>query len=317
MDHLRVRTALLIALLSSVPGAGPAQCRPVVPEAYEMTSVGRVWLRVSAERGSLPSDEPHTFVGAWLNREEKPNAKLHARILNIWVRRDSVWTALRIQPFDEKTRERTYVYALGGPAWDPGTNIDVLTEWQLAGESAPHCSLLRSTVTAVLFTAPTVIARESTTRDSAGVQNNTGRLVLALRDANNPLSPIKEKSSIAVAPGSWPGRVNDVRQIFAESETDIISFDRVPAKQVALTVSAGRFQYFRAMVDIFAGCETVVEVFLGPQIVVHAPPVTEAHATVTTCAPVRCLGGNNMVIPCPPITMPVRPPIVKRKLQLR
>ena len=74
-------------------------------------------------------------------------------------------------------------------------------------------------------------------------------------------------------------------------------------------------QYLKAQVDVVAGCETLMEVYLAPEPTMHGPPVTQTHATVTTCAPVRCLGMNTMVIPCTSIAMPARPPIAKPKLQ--
>lgn len=312
-----IRTTLLLALLSGASHTVVAQCRPVELEAVQMTSVGRVLLGVSPERGEMPSGAPNTFVYAVLMKGDQTGYAPGTRIQNIWLRRDSVWTALRVEPRDVHKPDLRSVIGRDGPAWNVGTNIDVITEWQVDGERTPHCSLLRSTVNSPLFIVPTVILKESTVRDSLGVAKNSGRLVLALRDANKPLSPIKEKSFIVVDTALTPGRSDSGRQVFAELATDIIPFDRLPARQVVVTMSVERMQYFRAFVHIVAGCETVMEVYLAPAQGMHMPPVTPTHATVTTCAPVRCLGINSMVIPCTATTMPARPPIVNRKLQQR
>lgn len=303
------RTMLLLALLSSAAHATAAQCRPDVLEAYHTTSLGRVFLGITAERGEMPNGSPNTFVYAALTIGDHTGYAPGARIQNIWLRRDSVWTALRIEPRDVHNPDLRSVIGRDAPAWNLGTNLDALTEWQVDGDRTPHCSLLRTTVNSPSFIVPTVILKQSNKRDSAVVTKNAGRLVLALRDANSPLSPVKEKSFIAVDTALTPGRLGSGSHVFAELTTDIITFDGLPTRQVAVAISVDRRDYFKAFVDVSARCETVMEVYLAPEQGIEAPPVTSAHATVTTCAPVRCLGMNSMVIPCTQNLLPARPPI--------
>lgn len=316
MSHLRVRVALVVALLSMVADKANAQCLLVDPETYAVTSAGRIRLDVLAEREWSSSGAWQTLVRAFLNRADDSGKRPDARILNIRIRRDSTWSALRLEPFNEKTHGWSYAIGRDGPAWDPGTVIDVVTEWQLRGEERTRCSLLRATITSISYVAPTVIFKESIARDSSSVAKNVGQLAVRLRDANNPLATMRDQSRIAIDTTATLPVTTGRRQIFAQSETDTIRFNKLPARQVAVTVSTTGKQYFKALVDIVAGCETVMEVYMAPESGMHSPPVTSAHATVTTCAPIRCLGGNNVVIPCDEKRMPFsRPPIMNTRLE--
>lgn len=279
-----IRTELLIALLLSLSDVASAQCRNIVPESREMTAEGRALLSVSAGRGTMLDERPNTSVAASLMREDRTGPLPNARILHLWMRSDSVWLALRLEPSNAKAPNFASVIGRDGPLLVPGTNIDVLTEWQVSGETVPHCSLLRSTLSAYGYQIPTVIARQSTRLDSASLVKNVGQLVVVLRDANNPLLANTEKFFVVLDTASPPDMTVTTRDYLVRETTSTARFDQLPPRVISLSVSGKLLTRLQILVNIVAGCEIIVEAYMPPATMMHGPPQTPAHATVTTCA---------------------------------